>query len=611
MPELPAFEDFYLAHPERFDHSAGRLIDLAIADEAAREGGWVEIPPDPPTIDVDDGWPPETVDLTALQTGFRGQLNRDTCYAFAACAAMEAAYLRQYHVGVDLSEQFAFHLNKVTELVGNYLMVSRPENNSSTWGFQGSSAIIDKLARWAIPDEAACPYLGDAAMQNLLATMPVASPLTEASSQSDVDRFEFDNAHVPLAARYQARFRVRSFAALPENPSSSQIERVVAVGHEVVADIPGHCVLIVGYNRPERLYIIKDSANPGQFQTMSYDGPASVLGGRYVTAVEDPRMPPQRDAMWLGRWQMEHDGWRGELVIRRTSSFYLAANQPTKLGNYNAGGQSFDVNGYFEDDDRIMHFWVAGTTVKVAPGSFTGQEFCAYLMDADPSNAAGWTDYTNHRYGLTLSRTALAPLGEDTFHLHSWVGRWDVSCDGRRGVLVLQSFAPVRGRYEDSRGSFQVEGTHHVHGLTLDIFGLQRFQLFMHTHNTDTASGTTTVGGRTYGVQLLRVGTPVGGEVTAPPEAVPGVVSLSAPEAHTILTGAGYRVSSHWEWTSGEAEGNVSGQEPPAGAPDLPPTTVHIYVRTLPPEPFVPPTDETPIPVFRDEGIVERSPIDR
>lgn len=68
--------------------------------------------------------------------------------------------------------------------------------------------------------------------------------------------------------------------------------------------------------------------------------------------------------------------------------------------------------------------------------------------------------------------------------------------------------------------------------------------------------------------------------------------------------------SSHWEWTSNEAEGNVSGQVPAGGAPDLPPTTVHIYVRTLPPEPFVPPDPDTPIPLFPDDSIIHPSPID-
>jgi len=231
---------------------------------------------------------------------------------------------------------------------------------------------------------------------------------------------------------------------------------VVAAGHEVVVDIPGHCVLIVGYDRTARQYIIKDSANPGTFQTLSYDGP-KISSGRYITAVEPP-LVPQRDAMWLGRWQLEHDGWRGELVIRRTSSFYQAANQPTKIGNYYTVGRRYDVNGWFEDDYRICHFWIAGTEDKVAPCSLTGQEFCVYLMDADAVNAAGWTDFFGTRYGVTLSRFPLPRVNADAFEIHRWVGVWDFSHDGWKGALRLQSFAPVRGTYDDGHGVLQVEG---------------------------------------------------------------------------------------------------------------------------------------------------------
>jgi hypothetical protein len=601
MPEYLAFEDFYDAHPEMFDRSAGRLINIAIANERAVTEGRVELPPDAPrSVILADQWPPPAFDLVGTQTALRDQQGRGTCYAFAAVAAMEAAYRRQYGLVLDLSEQYAFHINKVTELVGNYLTVTRPENNSSMWGFQGSSDIIDKLARAAIPEESACPYLSEAAMQNVIDQMPGLAPLTETmSTQENLDGFEFDDRHIPMAARYQARYRVKSFAAVPSDPTPNDVERVVAAGHEVVADIPGHCVLIVGYDNDRRVFIIKDSARPGAFQTMSYDGP-QIGAGRYITEVHPPA-PPQREAMWLGRWQLEHDGWRGELVIRRTSSFYLQPNQPTKLGNYYTVGQRYDVNGYVEDDGRIMHYWIAGTSTKVAPGTLTGQEHCVYLMDADPVNAAGWTSFFGTRYGVTLSRAALPPVSSERFDTHRWVGVWELSHDGWKGRLTLEAFAPVRGLYEAGGGFFRVEGSHDLHALDLDIIGLQRFRLYMHTNNTDMASGTTTANGRTFGVQLRRVNAPVIDSTTAPGPAVPGVVSMAHLDAADFLRGAGYGVSTHWEWSSGEPEGNVSGQDPAAGAPDLPPTTVHIWVRTLPPEPQPPPPDPVVLEPFIDD----------
>jgi len=47
MRTYPAFEDFYDTHPELFDQSAGRLIDVAIANERVLAEGRIEIPPDP------------------------------------------------------------------------------------------------------------------------------------------------------------------------------------------------------------------------------------------------------------------------------------------------------------------------------------------------------------------------------------------------------------------------------------------------------------------------------------------------------------------------------------------------------------------------------------
>ena len=56
----------------------------------------------------------ESVSLARFQTPIRNQREvRGTCYAFAACAALEAAYKREY--GLDqlhLSEQYTFHVGK-------------------------------------------------------------------------------------------------------------------------------------------------------------------------------------------------------------------------------------------------------------------------------------------------------------------------------------------------------------------------------------------------------------------------------------------------------------------------------------------------------------------
>lgn len=584
MTQLPAFEDFYEAHPELFDHSPDHAIRSELATDWAQAEGRIRVPPVERESLLLAAWPPAFVDLRDNQTSIKSQGSRSTCYAFAAVAGLEAAYRRQHGVVLDLSEQYAFHMNKGTELVGNYTMTTRPESNSSMWGFQGCSDIVDRMARSAIPDEAVCPYLDDPDMQNVFNTLGI-SPLTDTSSQADMDLFEFDQRHIPLGARYACRYQVKAFSALPGNPAPADIEPVLASGHECVVDIPGHCILLVGYDRASQVYLIKDSANPNGFQTYSYASP--ILGGRYITEVHPPDRAPERGAMWWGRWNIEYDGWRGELVIRRNTDYHQTApGMPTKLGNLNINGQSFDVNGELLEDGRVAHFWVAGTTARVTPGAKDGQEYWVYLFDHDPANAAGYTLYEGTQFGVTLSRWELPAQSDARYESWSWVGNWAMSHDGWQGQLRLDGWSPAQGVYSTGGRNFVATGHHDGFALDLDAFGFQRFRLMMHTHNTDMASGTTVYDGRTYGVHLRRLLTPVEPPVT--PHNVPPVVGTPAAEAYATLQGAGYAVEHHWEWSSGEPEGNISGQSPEGGAPDLPPGPVHIWERTLPPEPVDP-----------------------
>lgn len=109
----------------------------------------------------------------------------------------------------------------------------------------------------------------------------------------------------------------------------------------------------------------------------------------------------------------------------------------------------------------------------------------------------------------------------------------------------------------------------------------------MHTHNIDMASGTTELNGIIYGVQLRRIPPPVPDPMI--PENVPGVVGMSNADAYATLQAAGYPVAHHWEWSSGQPEGVISDSVARRRARDLPPTPVHIWERTLPPDPVDPP----------------------
>lgn len=450
----------------------------------------------------------KAVTLAQWQTSIKDQNGRSTCYAFAAIAALEAAYRRQFGYYLNLSEQYAFHINKVSELhegyVSNGLSV---ENNTSLWGFQGSSDIVDKMARFAVPVESICPYLSDARMSAVQMETPGAGLLNV--TQEAFDAFEFSEKHIPTAARHACLFRVAGFQALPPNPSTVQIMAVISAGFEVVADIPGHCFLIIGYDVEDQTFIVKNSFGGTQFDTYDFDQP--ILAARYITSVHPPAV--QRHAWWMGRWNMNHDGWRGQLVIRRWTNYRRADGEPTKLGSYYRDGKRYDVNGTTTNGGLGLQFWVAPSTDKIEPGWQFGQKFQTYAFTEDPYNGAGLTGSGWPDYGVTLRRAPIAAQPRSTgFDPNEWVGHWSLSVNGRSGRLDIWRPQPLAAVY---RGDDGIErpvsgGLHFAFPHVLNAWVSDppyAWPLYLCHNNWEIkiAAGTTTFGFWKRGVQAERV----------------------------------------------------------------------------------------------------------
>jgi hypothetical protein len=455
------------------------------------------------------------VSLAEWQTPIRNQGGRGSCYAFAAVAAMEAAYKRTHGMEFDLSEHFAFHLNKAGELFPGFetMPAVLHENNSSVWGFQGSSDIADKLVRSAIPVESDAPYLSAEQMEALRVAYGVTAEADSALAQEPMDGLEFAEDHVPLAARQAARYRIGATAAFPGNPMVEQVQAVISAGHEVIADVPGHCVLIVGFDAVRREWLIKNSWGEAGLIRSSFDSMTwPILGGRYITSIVAPDAPVSAEACWVGRWQMDHDGWRGELVVRRTTDYRRPAGQSTKLGNYYRDGQRYDVNGLCEEGGRQLHFWVADTMDRVPAGEQRGQEFRAWLFTWEPRRAAGVTTWWGEPFGVSLSRTALPGTPTRGFDASRWTGRWAMDHDGWQGMLNITSTEPFAATYTPEGGAplpvsgGLVAGRPFELHLTLPLApdNVQPFRLLGHTRESDVFSGTTARAGQTYGVQGSR-----------------------------------------------------------------------------------------------------------
>jgi len=503
MANSMLFDDIAAERPHLLADPETHMRTIELANALAVQRGLVHVP-----IGVLLG---DVVSLADDQTPFKGgQTTRGTCYAFAACAAMEAAYKRKYGVTLDLSEQYAFHLNMACELYTNYMTTpTQHENNSSYWGFRGSSDIVDKLARAAIPEEVAAPYLVDIAMDQLKADTPACRALNDASTQWELDAFEWLEALVPVAARHEARYRVTDYRALPSMPRIEDLEAVLADGHEIVADIQGHCFLLVGYNRRTRVFMVKNSWGEDHFIEHSYDSPNQIQGGRYVLDVDVVDAPPQKDAYWLGRWQMDHDGWHGELVIRRTTDYHHNQGELTKLGDYYKDGECHAVNGVTTEDGQGLHFWIADGTGRVQPGSELGQAFWVYVFTWDPANAAGTTLSNGSDYGVSLSRTPIPGTPSEGFDANAWLGTWDMNHDGWRGTLDIRAVQPFAAAYRpDDGGEFPVTGgpdaaQPHILRIAIPFSSEnpQQFQLFGHTWENDVFSGLTEWGNQAFGVQ--------------------------------------------------------------------------------------------------------------
>ncbi|CAN5753349.1 hypothetical protein BH24DEI2_BH24DEI2_14940 [soil metagenome] len=100
---------------------------------------------------------PARVDLRALQTPIKNQGGRGTCVAFATTATIEAAYKRERGLNLDLSEQYANHIQKMTALPQE---PRTPEERETQLGAWGGSAVSGQLGwlfrlRFGLPTESA------------------------------------------------------------------------------------------------------------------------------------------------------------------------------------------------------------------------------------------------------------------------------------------------------------------------------------------------------------------------------------------------------------------------------------------------------------------------
>ncbi len=484
-----------LASFDRYQHQMGQ----------GQRQGQGQAPPQglTPGAPVRAGALPRRVSHRQFQTKFvTSQQGRGSCWAFAGVAALEAAYAR-LRQPVGLSEQYLFHLSKAHEnhRTGGGI--------NSLIGFQGTSDIVHHLHYWALPERSAVPYADQPDLQALANAIPgTAGGLANAAggTREQADWFEFDLRHVPLSGRWGARYRVQSFG-FKTNYTVDDLRAVLNDGHDVVVDVfdkinnGGHALLIHGYNDDTQSFDIKNSQSLPGFSTMKYSNDRQFsLRNKVMYCVTAAQPADTRwAAMWIGRWETDHDGWRGRMMIRRFLDISQDRVLPRpdsriSLGTwYGEDGRMLDVFGHFVDGGR-------GLICNIGE-----QPFELYLHTHDPYRAAGRCFWNNTAFGVVVSRATAVGAGSG-FDRSETLGLWDMVHDGWRGQLrigtepsYVQCADAVARPTRIAPGSLA-----HQVDLHIDFGGDnrdERFQLLAHTREDGLFGGVTRWGGSDWPVE--------------------------------------------------------------------------------------------------------------
>lgn len=457
--------------------------------------------------------PPATVDHRQHQTNIRDQSGRNTCVAHAVLAGMEARYKRLdplRYGNLDLSEQYANYLQKMVHLTDT--PTSNPtlrENQLGRWGggsVKYSLALFSRL--YGVPGEALLPYEASKDYQdtNQPGDNPRINWQDTTVTQRQIDNLNLEAPDYSRAAVKEARYAIKSYSLVPSSKLNDPkyYEAILAAGFDVVISMrimspdptpdnavwdPGdklagdHAMLMVGYDDQRRVFIVKnswdfDNRSEAGFTLVSYDyitGGYVTVAGYITEVISDITGGYRAEQLFLGRWKLDHDGWKGILDIYRLPGFY----QHDFMRNTSFGSNDYRIGTYYHQDGTAhrvngtingnrIEFHIDFSSPNLNYDELRGKKFTGYLFTREPDYIAGTLNDSSEEYGFYATmldyREGVPSSQGGEYRYLDYIGVWNMSHDGWPGTLTITAVNQITGAitatYKNKAGqTFNVTGT--------------------------------------------------------------------------------------------------------------------------------------------------------
>ena len=394
-----------------------------------------------------------------------------------------------------------------------------------------------------------------------------------ALTQDQVDDFEYDTRHIPLEARKNAMYRPTSVQQLSISDARDvgEIEKYLANNNEVdiyvalgkldmgdtvyydntpvathpdgnpIARYPitpasfvgcttagctglwegydaagdyydaGHAMIIIAYDHKRQLFLLKNSwGNTLPYVWVPYQFiEEKATGGLIILDVRDPGLGSSQEAMWIGKWDVDLDGNKGKMVIRRTRPVDQPVSEGARIGSYyGADGVPHMVTGTLPYNVDLISLYVDFDHTEPPPYAkgtdiaFLGQEFqLAVYYDKENAFtfgnfAAGTTTWNGIKFGTLLSREDITmPYASGTFSMEKWKDRFRLFYNNGNEayfeVLNIASSAgpgyySVKCRLDQTEGNLAAIDGNNLHKL---FFFSADPDLYYHTWETGMVSG--------------------------------------------------------------------------------------------------------------------------